>query len=48
MALGDPVIEVEMDKRILDIEATELGIVKQIVVQVGGRFEVGQPLNELE
>ena len=48
VALGDPVVEVEMEKVILDVEATESGIVKKVQVQVGDKVEVGQPLFELE
>jgi pyruvate/2-oxoglutarate dehydrogenase complex dihydrolipoamide acyltransferase (E2) component len=48
IALGAPVGEVEMDKAILEIEATEAGRVKRILVNVGDRVPVGQPLIEVE
>ena len=48
VALGDPVMEVEMEKLILNLEATESGIVKKMLVQVGDKVAVGQPLMELE
>jgi|GEM_PF-6332422 len=37
-----------MDKAILEIEATEAGRVKTILVNVGDRVPVGQPLIEVE
>ena len=48
VALGAPVGEVEMDKAILEIQATEAGRVKTILVNVGDRVPVGQPLIEVE
>jgi pyruvate dehydrogenase E2 component (dihydrolipoamide acetyltransferase) len=48
VTLGAPVGEVEMDKAILEIEATEAGRVKTILVNVGDQVLVGQPLIELE
>ena len=48
VALGAPVAEVEMDQAILEIQATEAGRVKTILVNVGDRVPVGQPLIEVE
>jgi len=48
VALGDPLMAVEMEKAIIEIEATEAGTVKHIPVQVGDEVKVGQVLVELE
>ena len=48
VAVGDPVMAVDMEKAIIEIEATETGTVKDIPVQVGDEVEVGQILVELE
>jgi len=48
VAVGDPVMAVEMEKAIIEIEATETGAVKEIPVQVGDEVRVGQVLVELE
>jgi pyruvate dehydrogenase E2 component (dihydrolipoamide acetyltransferase) len=48
VAVGDPVMAVEMEKAIIQIEATEAGRVKSILACVGDEVQVGQPLIELE
>ena len=48
LAVGDRVMAVEMEKAIIEIEATEAGTVKEIAVQVGDEVQVGQVLVELE
>jgi biotin carboxyl carrier protein len=48
VAVGDPVMAVDMEKAIIEIEASEAGTVKDIRVQVGDEVEVGQILVELE
>lgn len=48
VAVGDAVMAVEMEKAVIDIEATEAGTVKAILVEPGDAVEVGQPLIELE
>ena len=48
VAVGDAVMAVEMEKAIIEIEATEAGTVKGILVQVGDEVKVGQALVELE
>jgi pyruvate/2-oxoglutarate dehydrogenase complex dihydrolipoamide acyltransferase (E2) component len=48
VTLGDPVMTVEMEKAIIEIEATATGTVKGIPVQVGDEVKVGQVLVELE
>jgi pyruvate/2-oxoglutarate dehydrogenase complex dihydrolipoamide acyltransferase (E2) component len=48
VALGQAVMAVEMEKAIIEIEATQAGTVKSIPVQVGDEVKVGQVLLELE
>jgi pyruvate/2-oxoglutarate dehydrogenase complex dihydrolipoamide acyltransferase (E2) component len=48
VAVGQPVMAVEMEKAIIEIEATEAGTVKRIAVEVGDEVQVGQVLLELE
>jgi pyruvate dehydrogenase E2 component (dihydrolipoamide acetyltransferase) len=48
VAVGDPLMAVEMEKAIIDIEATEAGTVRRIPVRVGDEVKVGQVLVELE
>jgi biotin carboxyl carrier protein len=48
VAVADPVMAVEMEKAIIEIEATEAGTVKGIPVQLGDEVQVGQVLVELE
>jgi pyruvate/2-oxoglutarate dehydrogenase complex dihydrolipoamide acyltransferase (E2) component len=48
LAIGDRLMAVEMDKAIIQIEATLAGRVKRIPVQVGDEVQVGQVLVELE
>lgn len=48
LAVGDRLMAVEMEKAIVDIEATQAGTVKRIPVQVGDDVQVGQVLVELE
>ena len=48
VAVADPVMAVEMEKAIIEIEATAAGTVKRIAVQVGDEVQVGQVLVELE
>jgi pyruvate dehydrogenase E2 component (dihydrolipoamide acetyltransferase) len=48
VAVGDCLMAVEMEKAIIDIEATEAGTVRRIPVRVGDEVKVGQVLVELE
>ena len=48
LAVGDRLIAVEMEKAVVDIEATHAGTVQRICVKVGDRVQVGQVLVELE
>lgn len=48
LEVGDRVLAVEMEKAVIEIEATAAGKVKRIAVQVGEEVRVGQPLLELE
>ncbi len=48
LAVGDRLMAIEMDKAIVQIEATMPGTVKRIPVQVGEEVQVGQVLVELE
>ncbi|NUQ66567.1 MAG: biotin/lipoyl-binding protein [Pirellulales bacterium] len=48
LAVGDRLMAVEMDKAIVEIEATEAGRVNRVCVKVGDEVEVGQVLVELE
>ena len=48
LAVGDRLMAVEMEKAVIEIEATQAGTVKRISVQVGDEIKVGQALVELE
>jgi pyruvate/2-oxoglutarate dehydrogenase complex dihydrolipoamide acyltransferase (E2) component len=48
LAVGDPLMAVEMEKAIIEIEATEAGTIRSIAVEVGDEVKVGQVLVELE
>lgn len=48
LAIGDRLMAVEMEKAVVEIEATQAGTVKRIAVQVGDEVQVGQVLVELE
>jgi len=48
VAVGDPVMAVEMEKAVIEIEATVAGTVTGIAVQVGDEVNIGQVLVELE
>ena len=48
LAAGDPVMAVEMEKAVIEIEADRAGTVKRVAVQVGDEVKVGQVLVELE
>lgn len=48
VAVGDRVMAVEMEKAIIEIEATEGGTVKALLARVGDEVAVGQTLVELE
>ena len=48
LTLGDPLMSVEMEKAIIEIEATETGTVTEVCVEVGDEVKVGQVLVELE
>lgn len=48
LSVGDKVLAVEMEKAIIEIEATEAGTVKRIPVKVGDEVQVAQVLVELE
>ena len=48
VSVGDAVLAMEMEKAIIQIEATSAGTVKNILVRVGDEVQVGQPLLELE
>ncbi len=48
VAIGDPLLAVEMEKAIIEIEATAAGTVRSISVQRGDEVKVGQVLVELE
>jgi len=47
LAVGDRLMAVEMEKAIVEIEATQAGTVQRIAVQVGDEVKVGQVLIEL-
>ena len=48
VAIGRAVMAVEMEKAIIEIEATGSGTVAQIAVQVGDQISVGQVLMQLD
>jgi pyruvate dehydrogenase E2 component (dihydrolipoamide acetyltransferase) len=48
LAIGDRLMAIEMEKAIVEIEATQTGTVRCIPVQVGDEVKVGQVLVELE
>lgn len=48
LAVGDRLMAVEMEKAVVEIEATQAGTVKRVAVTVGDRVQVGQVLVELE
>lgn len=48
VSLGQTVMSVEMEKAVIDIEATAAGKVADIAVQVGDEVGVGQLLVQLE
>jgi pyruvate dehydrogenase E2 component (dihydrolipoamide acetyltransferase) len=48
LALGDRVLAVEMEKAVIEVEATVAGRVARIPVHVGDEVQVGQVLVELE
>ena len=48
LAIGDPVVEVETDKVTATVEAEIAGTVTSVVAQVGGTYEVGDPLCHVE
>lgn len=48
VAVGRAVMAVEMEKAIVEIEATAPGAVKEIAVRVGEQVSVGQVLIQLE
>jgi pyruvate/2-oxoglutarate dehydrogenase complex dihydrolipoamide acyltransferase (E2) component len=41
---GEPILELETDKALVEVEATASGIVARILVQTGADAEVGAPL----
>jgi pyruvate dehydrogenase E2 component (dihydrolipoamide acetyltransferase) len=48
LAVGDRLMAVELEKAVVEIEATHAGMVKRIAVQVGDDVQVGQVLVELD
>ncbi|MCX7827258.1 MAG: lipoyl domain-containing protein [Verrucomicrobiae bacterium] len=48
VAVGQPVMAVEMEKAVIEIEATAAGTVREIAVQVGDHVNVGQVLIQLD
>lgn len=48
LAVGDRLLAVEMEKAIVEIEATQAGMVTRVSVKVGDQVLVGQVLVELE
>ncbi len=44
IALGEPLVEIETDKAALEVEATESGILAEVLVQEGSTAEVGEIL----
>jgi pyruvate/2-oxoglutarate dehydrogenase complex dihydrolipoamide acyltransferase (E2) component len=48
VAVGRPVMAVEMEKAVIEIEATGSGTVTEIAVQVGDEVNVGQVLMRLD
>jgi len=48
VAAGRPVMAVEMEKAIVEIEATGSGTVTEIAVRVGDEVSVGQVLMQLD
>jgi pyruvate/2-oxoglutarate dehydrogenase complex dihydrolipoamide acyltransferase (E2) component len=48
VAVGRAVMAVEMEKAIIEIEATASGTVKEIAVQVGDEVSVGRVLIQLD
>jgi pyruvate dehydrogenase E2 component (dihydrolipoamide acetyltransferase) len=45
---GEPLVEVETEKSVVEIEATASGRLAEILVQVGGEASVGDPIARLE
>ena len=41
---GEPIVEVETDKAVLEVESTATGTVVQLLVQEGVAIPLGQPL----
>ena len=48
LAIGDRVMAVEMEKAVVEIEATQAGTVQRVAVAIGDQVKVGQVLVELE
>ncbi|OHE77845.1 MAG: hypothetical protein A2107_05195 [Verrucomicrobia bacterium GWF2_62_7] len=48
VAVGQPVMAMEMEKAIVEIEATAPGTIAEIAVQVGDQVSVGQILIQLD
>jgi pyruvate dehydrogenase E2 component (dihydrolipoamide acetyltransferase) len=48
LTVGERVMAVEMEKAVIEIEATAAGTVRQIAVAPGDEVQVGQLLLELE
>ncbi len=48
LTVGDPLMAIEMEKAIVEIEATQAGKVTRIAVNVDEEVKVGQVLVELE
>jgi pyruvate dehydrogenase E2 component (dihydrolipoamide acetyltransferase) len=48
VVVGHPVMAVEMEKAVIEIEATGSGTVAEIAVQVGDQISVGQVLIRLD
>jgi len=48
VAAGRPVMAVEMEKAVVEIEATGSGTVREIAVRVGEQVSAGQVLIQLE
>jgi pyruvate dehydrogenase E2 component (dihydrolipoamide acetyltransferase) len=48
VALGEPLVEVETEKSVVEIEATSAGRLSEILVQVGAEASVGDPIARIE
>lgn len=48
LAAGDPVVEIETDKAVIEVPAGQAGVVTEVLAKAGTRAKVGEVLLRLE